>query len=470
MLRQLVFATVFAAPMLAQAPVHTVSGRVFDSVAKAPLAGAVVQVALVELAAGGAAGPAATRVFSATADAEGRFRIPGLPSGRFAIGFQHDALNALGLESPLRAFELASDTAMVVDLAVPGGPAVRARLCGDSIRLEGEGMVAGYVTDARHDGLLKGAVVRARWLEVALEKKGMRTVTRMVTAIVDDDGKYLACGIATDDAVTVEVTMPGYRSFEDRVTIPRGGAARQDFHLPQSGVMRGTGSLDGRALITDASPLPAGRAVIATLGLDVPISNGEFSIRNIPAGTWSVEARALGFEPTAVLVHVRDGAATPARLVLPERAQVLDVVAVRGRRGGNDKILAAIKSRQSVSIGTIFLPGDPWLESAYDPADVARNAAGFRYVSPEVLLSSGCGFKYPPPDEPVAPGGPPRQRIRTLAVYMDGLRVVGGLAQLKTSVTMKDILAVEAYPDISSAPLEWRTNDACAVLAVWTTR
>ena len=30
------------------------------------------------------------------------------------------------------------------------------------------------------------------------------------------------------------------------------------------------------------------------------------------------------------------------------------------------------------------------------------------------------------------------------------------------------ILAIEAYPDVLSAPFLWRTNDACAVVAYWT--
>ena len=121
-------------------------------------------------------------------------------------------------------------------------------------------------------------------------------------------------------------------------------------------------------------------------------------------------------------------------------------------------------------MGTVFLPGNAWLESAYDPADVARAASGFRYVSADVLLSSGCGFKYPPSDEPAAIATSARSRTKTLAVYLDGARVMGGLPELRTSVTMRDILAVEAYQEISQAPLEWRTHDACAVLAIWTRR
>ena len=53
---------------------------------------------------------------------------------------------------------------------------------------------------------------------------------------------------------------------------------------------------------------------------------------------------------------------------------------------------------------------------------------------------------------------------------MNGLRVVGGLPELRTAVTMRDVLAVEAYQDVATAPVEWRTYDACAVLAIWTKR
>jgi hypothetical protein len=331
-------------------------------------------------------------------------------------------------------------------------------------------VLAGYVVDARRDGALKGATVKARWLELALDKKGYRTVTRLVTAIVGEDGKYLACGLATDDAVTVEVTMPGYRTFEDRVTVPRGGAARQDFRLALAGVARGTGSVAGHVTRADGTLLSTGRATIVNLSVDVPIENGDFSITGLPAGTWAIEARAVGIEPAGMLVDVRDGLQTQARLEVGGRAQVLDAVVVRDKRGGEKKILDAIERRRSVSIGTVFLPGNQWMESAYDPADVARNATGFRYVSSDVLLSSGCEFKYPPVDERVAPDAPARKRTRTLAVYLDGARVVGGLPQLKSAVTMREVLAVEAYPEIGSAPLEWRTNDACSVLAIWTKR
>ena len=467
--RHLLLGMLLGSSLHAQTPTRIVRGVVFDSIARAPLGGAVVQVALID-GTQNALNESAPRIYTGIADASGRYRIPGLPAGRFAIGFQHDALNALGLESPLRAFELGNDTSVTMDLAIPNGPAVRAQLCGNESRLAGEGLLAGYVLAAQGDGMLKGAVVRARWLEFALERTSYRSVSRIVTAIVGEDGRYLACGLASDDAVAVDVTMPGYRGITSRVMVPTGGAARQDFRLADSGIVRGTASAAGRVVLPDGSALPTGHVVIDALALEVPVLNGDFSLGGLPPGTWAVEARAIGYEPRSAFVDVSELGITSIRITLAERAQVLDAVTVRGKRGGDAKILSAIASRRSTSIGTVFLPGNPYLESSYDPADALRTATGFRYVSAEVLLSSGCGFRYPPPDEPTMPSGPVRARTRTLVVYLNGARVAGGLPELRTAVTMRDILAMEAYQDIASAPMEWRTNDACSVLAIWTKR
>jgi len=57
---------------------------------------------------------------------------------------------------------------------------------------------------------------------------------------------------------------------------------------------------------------------------------------------------------------------------------------------------------------------------------------------------------------------------KSVAVYLDGSRVPGGLEMINRMVPVKDLLAVEAYPDVVSAPFLWRTNDACAVIAFWT--
>ena len=469
-LRHLLSVMLVCGSVQAQSPRRVVAGTVFDSINRAPLAGAIVQVALVDLSLRDTPDASAPRIYFATADSGGHYRVSGLPRGSYAIGFQHDALNALGIESPLRAFLMSDDSSVTVDLAIPSGRTLRSRLCGHDTRLGGEGLLVGYVLDARRERLLPGAVVRARWLEFALEVGNYRAVTRSVTAIVGEDGRYLACGLTSDEAVVVEVTMPGYRRITNRIAVPSDGSARQDFRLADADTDRGVATLAGRVLLPDGTRLAAGQVVIDALALEVAVRNGDFSIAGVPPGTWSLEARAIGFEPAVALADASDRATNVTTLMLGERTQTLDAITIRGRRGGDAKILGAIASRRSTSLGTVFLPGNVYLESSYDPADALRAATGFRYVSPEVLLSSGCGFRYPPAEAPPIETGPARARARRLAVYLDGARVAGGLAELRTAVTMRDILAMEAYQDIASAPMEWRTNDACSVLAIWTKR
>ena len=68
-------------------------------------------------------------------------------------------------------------------------------------------------------------------------------------------------------------------------------------------------------------------------------------------------------------------------------------------------------------------------------------------------------------------------------MYLNGAFLPGGLEALDHEVPVRDVLAVEAYPDVAFAPIQWRSNvgatmspdyktvsEVCAVVAVWTSR
>ncbi|MEO8333915.1 MAG: carboxypeptidase regulatory-like domain-containing protein [bacterium] len=439
-----------AAPLRAQAPVlspvRVVSGIVFDSVGNVPLAGAVVQVALAD---------STQRVFSGVADASGRFRITGLPQGRFAIGFQHDALYALGLESPLRAFQFDTDTSVTVDLAIPSGPKVNAQLCGSVARDARDGMLTGYVTDAHAERTLEGAVVVVQWLEVSFEKGAIQTEPHRSTAPVDAQGHFLACAVATEAPVGVQVTMPGYRAIDVQMSVLVGSVTRHDFRLADTSSARGTSTLVGRVVHLDGSPIGTGRALIASLALEVPVVDGTFTMTDLPAGTWEVEALALGFEPQTILVDALDQSTVAATITVARRARMLDAVTVYGRPTGDLRIVEDIVRRSRTAFGSIFLPGNSQLKSALNPVDVLRTARGFSYVGSDSVMARGCSHA---------------AASQSIALYLDGLRFKAGMDELRSAVPIRDLLAVEAYPDIATMPLQWRNDDSCAVIAVWTKR
>lgn len=54
--------------------------------------------------------------------------------------------------------------------------------------------------------------------------------------------------------------------------------------------------------------------------------------------------------------------------------------------------------------------------------------------------------------------------------HLDGNRFPLGFEELVNQLPVKDILAIEAYPDMLAVPAQWRTGDACAVVVVWSKR
>jgi hypothetical protein len=376
----------------------------------------------------------------------------------------------LGIEAPMRAFELSTDTSVTVNLAIESGPVTRLHSCGKDAGGESDGLLAGYVFDAARSSAIPHATVVIRWFESALQRSGLRTVPREREFTSDDDGRYLACGVPSDVGIDVDVSARSFRHVSGRVTIPSGGAARQDFHLPVAGASS-TSTLAARVVGSDAKPIATGVASVDALALDTPVRDGSFSLGGIPAGTWFVEIKSLGHEPQAVLLLASEVVSILPTVVLERTPVVLDAVTVIGKAGRETKILSDVLARNSTAGGTTFLPGNSWLKSAETPTDVLRAARGFTqkgagkvegrpYVTSSGILTA-CQSASP---DSVATNG------KSVVIYLDGLRYPGGLELLDTDVLPRQILAIEAYPDVVSAPAQWRTNDACAVVAVWTRR
>src|SRR3989338_3160457 len=132
-------AVALAAPLLGQVGSaqagRMIRGLVYDSVAARPLAGASVQLAVAD-------GVNAPLIVSS--DSAGRYRFDEVPSGRYVLGFYHDALTTLGLDAPTRAVVLSADADVTADLAIPSSEMIRALRCGASPG-SASGMLVGFV-------------------------------------------------------------------------------------------------------------------------------------------------------------------------------------------------------------------------------------------------------------------------------------------------------------------------------------
>jgi len=135
-------------------------------------------------------------------------------------------------------------------------------------------------------------------------------------------------------------------------------------------------------------------------------------------------------------------------------------------------VLHNIEARMRTASGTL-IRGRSSMENAVFATDLVRFARGFTWKGPTRVQTRGTAGtarrsarceSIPRSDSLLVRG------TKAVAVYLDGTRVPGGLELINRMVPVADILAIEAYPDVLSAPSFWRTNDACAVLAFWTKR
>jgi protocatechuate 3,4-dioxygenase beta subunit len=441
---------------------------VFDSAAGTPLAGAVVQLVRVDQ---GGTPTSATATFT---NDRGRYRIEGVAPGRYLIGFQHEALSAFRVEAPawrvdVSASTTAADSNVVVDLATPSAAELRAGLCSSN---EGAGgLIAGRVADGRTGAPLEGATVTVRWSELAIQDDTLRPRPIERTSRVHEDGTYLICGASTEEPLAVAVAKAGYFTLRSELTIPNAGVVRRDQALAEIARSLGSGRVSGRVTRSDGAPVPSARVAIPSLALEQAVVNGRFLLNKVPNGRWLLEVRALGFAPWERIVEVHANASdevTVAMVALPPTLETARVVAPRPMK--DDLVIRGILERNRIAAGTMFLPGNPWLRDALFPADVVRAARGFMYKGPTTIcarlgcISGGCVLAGDdlPPDPRIA------GTKKTIVLYVDGERLRGGLPALNDFVPVEQILAIETYPDVMSAPFIWRSKDACAVIAVWT--
>jgi hypothetical protein len=444
----------------AQTPTRVVAGVVFDSAAGLPLVGAVVQ--LVRL--GHHDVPSSST--ATLTNEQGRYRIEGVAPGRYLVGFQHEALNVFRVEAPARRVDVppsttGADSSFVVDLAMPSVAEIRAAVC-DSSEQTG-GLIAGRVADGRTGAALEGATVTVGWSELIVQNDSLRRQPSERTSRVREDGTYLICGPVPDERLTLTVAKEGYFTLRGEVTIPNAGVLRRDHTLSETAKIVGTGRLSGHVARSDGTPLPSARVAIPAVALEQPVVNGRFSFNRVPRGRWLLEVRAIGFAPWDRVVEVDANASDDvlvAMTAVPLTLETQRVVASRYSR--DDVVIRGIVERNRIGGGTMFLPGNPWLRDALFPIDVVRAARGFRYTSAtSVRARLSCSLG--------ADDAPSVLDKKTIAVYVDGERLRGGLLALNDFVPIGDVLAIETYPDAASAPFVYRTTrDVCAVIAVWT--
>ena len=455
------------------APAARVSGVVFDSIVMRPLTGALVQLALV---------PETNRIAavrSIVTDSLGRFEFPQVLPGTYLLGFQHVAVDSLGLSSPMQRIDVRTASAVRASMAVPSMQAIIRAVCGRDAGKDSLAVLIGSVRHARTDLPLPGAFVSLRWGEVILGRDGSLTrSTPIVDSYANNEGWFTACvpgGVpmtvrashGTDLSGNIEVGVSAHAVLRRDVYV---GASLAEFRAADTAangrplgdriVERGRGELRGVVKSLDGRPIAGARVTMLNgTGETQTNARGEFILQGLPYGSQTLEARAIGYVPGQEIADIVEFRPEVAEFTLLEiDAYMMDTVRIAAVRRMETAEKAGFERRRRS--GTGFFLDETVLDTlkAITFKDIIRRVPGARFTRGNTLADTWREYL----EFTSGQAGP-----CTPMVYLNGSRLLQS-ADLDEMIHPSSVRRIEAYNRGVAIPAEFASNQTCGVLAIWT--
>ena len=459
--------------VVSAAPATRVSGIVYDSIGMRPLNGALVQLALV---------PETNRIASVRSmmtDSLGRFEFPEVLPGTYLLGFQHVAVDSLGLSSPVQRIDVRTASAVRATMAVPSLQAIIRAVCGRDAAQDSLAVLLGSVRHARTDAPLAGAFVSLRWGEIILGRDGSMTrSTPIVDSYANNEGWFTACvpgGVpmtvrashGTDLSGNIEVGVTPHSVLRRDVYV---GASLAEFRAADTAatgrplgdriIERGRGELRGLVKSLDGRPIAGARvALLNGTGETLTNARGEFTLQGLPYGSQTIEARAIGYVPGQNIADIVEFRPEVAQFTLLEiDAYMMDTVRIAAVRRMESAEKAAFERRRRS--GTGYFLDETVLDTmkANNFKDIMRRVPGVRFTRGNTLADTWREYM----EFTSGQAGP-----CTPKVYLNGIRLVEG-ADLDEMIHPSSVRRIEAYFRGVAIPAEFASNETCGVLAIWT--
>jgi hypothetical protein len=459
-----------AAQAPAPARASRVYGSVYDSIAKARLPDAMVQLV--------GADPQSTYGQTVSSDSLGRFEIPDVPAGRYRIGFLHPVLDSLGLEPTVREVVVESGRSPEMLLSVPSAETVRAAICGPRSASNSGAVILGIVRAPRGGEPMAGVTVAARWLELAFEKGGMVRRVPIRTTVTKENGWYAICnapspGIMTlmawrdrDSTDAVDVQVPTTSLFRRElylgvanvrvVTETAGGGTDSSARAASRRINVGDGRLSG-VVLAEVTGRPLAGAQVGVAGGSVTRANtqGQWTLTDAPTGTRLLEVRAVGHYPVRVNVDVIDSA-PPVRVSMVTLQSVLDTVKITAQRMGTSNLMEFTNRRRTSGAGRFLTAADIELRAPVFTGDIFRTIPGLQVeidANGDNVVTMRSAFS-----ERCTPN-----------FYINGQQMNGlTLHDLETMTRPKDLIGVEIYASNNAPPQFSPAMSGCGSIVIWT--
>ncbi len=458
-----------ASPVAPSPATGRVRGIAFDSANARPLQQTTVQLIRADE-------PNVSRL--SMTDSLGRFVFDSVRAGPWILGLQHPLLDSLRIEQLATRVEVRAKGTTSAMIAIPTGFSMTSRICGDSIARDASGFVHGRVRSLREVSGDETTTVRIQWLEYTVTAAGATRAIVSLSVPTNADGSYVACGVPSESVVRIrswrgadstgvlESTIPAYGIAQIDLTI---GALRRvemmvDATASDSGalarvtVARGDASVRGETRGAGGQPLSNARVSVWGSGLDVVSSaDGRFALGDLPTGSYLLESRAIGYQPSRKIVNFQPNAELTVITQL-DRLLTLDTIKVRALRNrllGKD--MSGFEERRQRGLGRFL-----------DPEDIEQRMSGrtsdlFRAVSGVRLVPSSTG------DRVQMRGNVDGYCIPT--VFVDRVKQYMFDGDLDAIVSPMEVRAIEVYVGSIMTPPEFQVPfDQCGSLVIWTGR
>jgi hypothetical protein len=293
----------------------SISGVVFDSTRNRPLAGARVSLA--------------ATADSTRTDAEGRFTLPRVAEGAYALVFAHPRLDSLHFTPEAALVTAVPPEAIRRDLAIPPMAAVLAAQCrtppGSAV-----GAVAGIVSDRGGGTPLPGVPVTAEWRVPGVAEPG-RSAT-----LSDEAGGYRFCEVPAGAAVRVAARLATDSAVAE-VRARAGAATQQDLALtpPPGFAVAAAGTVRVAIRVVDPAggrPIEGMEVHVAGLPAATTDRRGAVAFPAMAPGSYAVELNHRVYGTATARLTVHGPGTAEFELAVPRRNVTLEALQATARR------------------------------------------------------------------------------------------------------------------------------------------
>ena len=183
--------------------------------------------------------------------------------------------------------------------------------------------------------------------------------------------------------------------------------------------------------------------------------DGEFSLRGLPAGSHTLEARALGYLPMHLAVDLFPGRRAHAAVTMSDFPTVIDTVRVRASRPPASSTPPGFDVRRRIGYGTFLDAEQIEQRGPQQFSDLLRAVRGV-FVTPTGIAGSIISME----------GNNTLTACQPLLV-IDGERVPLNGMNINDLIPTQIVTGVEIYPRRLEAPPEFQTIE-CGSIVVWT--